>query len=52
MDATGRKISGTEIPEGAMNIQLNTSTLASGAYMLNIIVDGKSVAVKKLFRME
>ena len=52
MDATGRKISSTEFAAGAVNVQLNTSTLASGAYLLNIIVDGKSVANKKLFRME
>lgn len=52
MDATGRQISRTEFEAGAMSVVLNTGAIANGAYLLNIMVDGKSVAVRKVFRME
>ncbi len=52
MDDTGRQISRTEFEAGAMSVVLNTGAIANGAYLLNIMVDGKSVAVRKVFRME
>lgn len=52
MDATGRTISETTFGAGLQNLQLNTGLLPGGAYLLNIIENGKSIAVRKLFKME
>ena len=51
-DITGREISRMHFDAGVMTVQMNTNSLANGVYLLNLIVDGKLVAVKKLFREE
>ena len=52
LDVTGREVNRVEFAAGAMSVQLNTTSLAKGAYLLNIIVEGKLVTVKKLVRVE
>ncbi len=52
MDVTGREISRTEFEAAAISIQIPTNTFAKGTYLLNIMVDGKLMAVKKLVKVD
>lgn len=51
-DAIGREAIRTEFEAGLTEIQLGTRGLAKGAYLLEIIVEGKPIAAKKLMRIE
>jgi hypothetical protein len=52
MDAIGNLLSTTEMTSGSRQMQLNTSGLAKGVYLINIVIDGRSVAVRKLSKAE
>ena len=51
-DAIGREVMHTEFEAGVANVQMNTGALSKGAYLLEIMIEGKMIAVKKLMRVE
>ena len=51
-DYTGREVGSYEIPSDANSFVVNTSNLESGVYLLEIILDGNRIAVKKLVKAE
>ncbi len=51
-DVTGKEVSRFELGAIATTYQMNTSGLEKGVYLLNINSNGKTIAVKKLIRIE
>lgn len=51
-DVTGKEVNRFELNTTSATYQINTSTLEKGVYLLNININGKTIAVKKLVRME
>ena len=51
-DAAGREVKRIEFNAGVMSVQINTSSLTGGMYLLSISVGGKLIEVKKLVRTE
>ncbi len=47
-DLNGKELSGQEIPAGQGTVKINTSQLTTGAYIYAVVVDGRSLARKKM----
>ena len=47
-DLNGKELSSQEIPAGEGTVKINTSQLTIGAYIYAVVVDGKSLARKKM----
>ena len=52
VDAAGREVRRIDFNGGETSIQVNTSSLSAGIYVLSISVEGKLVTVRKLVRTE
>jgi hypothetical protein len=47
-DLNGKELSNQEIPAGQGTVKINTSRLTTGAYIYAVVVDGRSLARKKM----
>jgi len=51
-DIAGKEIMNISLSSGINDVSINTNALAAGVYRLDIISGGKTVAVRKVIRME
>ena len=51
-DASGREVRRSDFNAGEMSVQVNTSSLSGGIYILSISVEGKLITVRKMVRTE
>ncbi|MDB5281939.1 MAG: hypothetical protein JWO06_1014 [Bacteroidota bacterium] len=51
-DAVGREVARAYCDNNSSIVKINTASMTNGAYLLQLIADGKTISTHKVFRME